>query len=174
MLKNYIKIAYRNLLSKKGYSAVNILGLSIGMTCCLLIFQYIAFEYSFDRFHQNERDLYRVLQTYARPGDELEQGHAFTAQSLGPALAEGVPEIVHVARLHSDNAVVSTPVHPERVFEEDGILYADRAFLSMFSFSLQKGDGARTLEPGTVLLSESMVEKYFGTEDPIGQVLEVK
>jgi putative ABC transport system permease protein len=173
MLKNYIKIAYRNLLSKKGYSALNILGLSIGMTCCLLIFQYVAFEYSFDRFHQNERNLYRILQTYARPGDELDQGHAFTAQSLAPALAEGVPEIVNVARLHSDNAVVSTQAHPERVFEEDGVLYVDPAFLKMFSFSLLKGDAAKTLEPGTVLLSQSMAEKYFGAEDPIGQVLEV-
>ena len=87
MFKNYFKIALRNLLSKKGFSLINILGLSIGLTCCLLIFQYVAFEYSFDRFHVNEPNLYRALQAYARNGDEMDKGHSFTAQALAPAMA---------------------------------------------------------------------------------------
>src|SRR5687768_7082754 len=129
MFKNYLKIAFRNLLNKKGFSAINILGLSIGMTCCLLIFQYVAFEYSFDGFHENKKDVYRVLQSYARSGDELDKGHAFTAQSLAPALQHGVPEIVAITRVHGDNAIVSNPENPQRVFEEEGIIYADRDFL---------------------------------------------
>lgn len=173
MIKNYFKVAFRNLLSKKVYSGINILGLSIGLACCLLIFQYVAFEYSFDRFHENEPKLYRVLQSYARGGDELDQGHAYTAQALAPALEEGVPEILHITRLHSDNAILSSAAHPEQVFEEEGVLYADPEFLKMFTFPLVAGDIGRALESGTALLSESAAQKYFGEANPVGQVLDV-
>lgn len=173
MFSNYFKMAWRNLLGKKVYSFINILGLSIGMTCCLLIFQYVAFEYSFDRFHENGSNLYRVLQAYAREGDELDRGGAFTAQSLAPALLRDVPEIRYITRLHSDNAIVSSDVHPDRVFEEDGVLYADSSFLEMFTFTLDAGDPATALEPGTALLSESAARKYFGTVAARGQVLKV-
>ena len=171
MLKNYFKIALRNLLSKKGFSLINILGLSIGMTCCLLIFQYVAFEYSFDRFHQNKSTLYRVLQAYARSGEELERGHSFTAQSLAPALSGGVPEILEVTRVHSDDAIVSTHARPDRVFEEDKILYTDPGFLKMFTFPLVSGNTEAVLEPGTALITEAAAHKYFGTENPEGQIL---
>src|SRR5688572_19329797 len=140
MLKNYFKIALRNLLGRKGFSTINVLGLSIGMTCCLFIFQYVAFERSFDRFHENGRDLYRVLQAYARGGDELDLGHSYTAQSLAPALAEKVPEILEITRVHSDNAVISRQEQPNAVFEEEGVLYADPAFIKMFTFPLVAGD----------------------------------
>lgn len=173
MFSNYFKMAWRNLLGRKVYSFINILGLSIGMTCCLLIFQYVAFEYSFDRFHENGSNLYRVLQAYAREGDELDRGGAFTAQSLAPALLRDVPEIRYITRLHSDNAIVSSDVHPDRVFEEDGVLYADSSFLEMFTFPLDAGDPATALEPGTALLSESAARKYFGTVAARGQVLKV-
>lgn len=173
MYKNYFKIAFRNLLRKKGYSAINILGLSIGMACCLLIFQYVAFEYSFDRFHEHEKTLYRVLQAYARPGEDLDAGHSYTAQSLAPALEEGVPEILHFTRVHSENAIVSSGAQPERVFEEPGILYVDSLFLKMFTFPLLSGSIDRALEAGTALISELAAQKYFGTANPQGQVLEV-
>lgn len=173
MLNNYFKIAFRNLLGKKGYSAINILGLAIGMTCCLLIFQYVAFEYSFDTFHENQSDIYRVLQTHARPGDELDRGHSFTAQSLAPALAAGVPEITGITRVHADNAVVSSGSRPDRVFEEEGILYVDSAFLRIFTYPLSAGNRAHALAPGTVLLSRSAALKYFGKENPEGQVLDI-
>ena len=173
MFKNYFKVALRSLLNKKGFSLINILGLSIGMTCCLLIFQYVAFEYSFDRFHKNEKDIYRVLQSYARSGDELDRGQSFTAQALAPALAQGVPEIVEITRVHSDDAIVSSQSRPDRVFEEDRIIYADQGFMKMFTVPLVSGDGIMALTPGTALLSESAAHKYFGTANPEGQVLEV-
>ena len=173
MLGNYFKIALRNLLGKKGFSIINILGLSIGMMCCLLIFQFVSFEYSFDRFHQNERTIYRILQAYAAEGDPMDMGHSFTAQSLAPALDAKVPEILHVTRLHSDNAVISSQVRPGEVFEEDRILYADSSFLKMFTFPLVSGDMQNALQPGTVMISESAARKYFGSSEPEGQVLEV-
>jgi putative ABC transport system permease protein len=173
MFKNYLKIAYRNLLNKRGFSLINIIGLSIGMTCCLLIFQYVAFEYSFDRFHQNGKDIYRVLQAYAPKGNEIEMGHAYTAQALAPALKEGVPEILEITRVHSEDAVLSNPAHPEKVFEDDGILYVDPGFTTIFSFPLLSGDENRKLLPGTTLISESAARKYFSNEKAEGQVLEI-
>lgn len=173
MFKNYLKIAFRNLRGKKGFSLINIAGLSIGLTCCLLIFQYVAFEYSFDRFHENENNVYRILQSYARSGEEMEIGHSFTAQALAPALKQGVPDIEEITRVHSDNAIISTHGRPENAFEEDGILYVDPGFLKMFTFPRISGDAASTLTSGTALLSQAAAKKYFGTADPIGQVLEV-
>ncbi len=171
MLKNYFTIARRNLFTNKSFSSLNIVGLSIGMTCCLIIFQYVAFESSFDRFHTRKDNLYRVLQSYARGEDPMENGHAYTAQSLSPALKEGVPEIVNVTRVHSENAIVFNPVTPERIFEEDAALYVDNAFMDMFTFPMVSG--SKALSAGTVLLSEAAAKKYFGNAPAEGQTLDV-
>lgn len=175
MIKNYLKVAFRNLWKKPGYSFINIFGLTIGLTCCLVIFQYVAFEYSFDRFNENETDIYRVTTGMAESGEKLAANGAFTPQAMAPALVETVPEIKHVTRLHPEYqpAVISNPEHPDRLFEEEEIFYADPAFMEMFSFPLVVGSIETVLEPGTILLSESMVQKYFGSENPVGQVLNV-
>ncbi len=173
MFTNYLKIAYRNLLSKKGFSIINIVGLSIGMTCCLLIFQYVAFEYSFDRFHQHKDQLYRVLQAYAPQGDAMDLGHAFTAQALTPALKESVPEILDIARVHPEDAVLANPARPENVFEDAGVLYVDPAFTTMFSFPLATGNATNELESGEALITEASAQKYFGTTNAEGQLLEI-
>jgi putative ABC transport system permease protein len=174
MLKNYLRVALRHLLRHRGYALINVSGLTVGLACCLLLFQYVVFEYSFDRFHEHEADLYRVNTAIARQGEEQEPG-AFTPHGLGPALAEAVPELRHVARLHPEYnaAVVSTPAHPERVFQEEAVFYADPAFLAMFSFPLVAGDAVALAQPGNALVSETMARKYFGAANPIGQVLDV-
>ena len=173
MYKNYFKIAFRNLVGNKGFSVINIIGLAIGMTCCLLIFQFVAFEYSYDRFHDNKENIYRVLQGYAQKGKPIEQGHAYTAQALAPALKEGVPEIAGITRMSSDDAVLFDAKHPENVFEDDGLLYVDKDFLTMFTFPLVAGDVNEALQPGTILISESAAQKYFSSDNPTGEVLEV-
>jgi putative ABC transport system permease protein len=173
MFRNQLLVAFRNLLRKRDFSLINLIGLSIGLTCCLLIFQFVIYEYSFDRFHVNEPHLYRVLQSYARKGEPLQDGGAYTAQALAPVLKERVPEVAAVTRLHSDNVVLWDEDHPDRVFEDDGVLYADPAFVSMFSFSFLSGDPAKALQPGTALLSASAAKKYFGKEDATGEVLHV-
>ncbi|HZY80791.1 MAG TPA: ABC transporter permease [Cyclobacteriaceae bacterium] len=172
MIKNYLKTAYRNVVRGHSFSAINIVGLSIGMACCLIIFQYITFETSFDRFHKNEPTLYRVLQSFARGDDKLDQGHAYTAQALSPALKGGVPEIVDVARLASEQAVVVIPARPGDVFEENNALYADPSFLKMFSFPMASSSEP-DLSSGKVLLSKAAAAKYFGNERAEGQVIEV-
>ncbi len=173
MIRNYIKIAYRNLRSKKGFLIINVVGLSIGMTCCLLIFQFVAFEYSFDKFHDNNAQIYRVLQAFARQGDQLDQGHAYTAQALAPAIKESVPEIVTISRVHSDEAVIVNPEQPAKVFESNSILYVDSGFMKMFNFPMRSGTTSQTVSSGRALISEAAALRYFGTTEAEGKALEV-
>lgn len=171
MLKNYIKMAFRNLGKNPGYSFINIGGLTIGIVCCLLVFQYVAFEYSFDGFNNNALNLYRVNQTEGESTLSPLSGYA-----MGPALTQEVPEVVRFARLHPEynNAIISNPVQPDKAFEEEQVFYADSSFFWMFTYPLVSGDQEHPLtEPGTVLLSETAAQKYFGNENPIGRILDV-
>lgn len=171
MFKNYLTIAWRNLCHNKSFSSLNVVGLSIGMTCCLIIFQYVTLESGFDKFHIKSEELYRVLQAYASPGEQMQTGHAYTAQSLAPAMKSEVPEIVNITRVHSENALVSPSQSHEQVFEEDHALYVDASFLKMFTFPMVTGEPA--LATGTVLLSEATAKKYFGTGKAEGQILDI-
>src|SRR5712691_4612864 len=166
MFTNYLKIAIRHILRRKGYSVINIAGLALGLTCCLLIFQYVAQEYSFDRFHQSFPDLYRVVQTGSRDG----KTDALAGYALGPALAQEVPEVARFTRLHPDynNPIVSRKDQPEKAFEEKRVYYVDPSFFQMFSFPLVSGNSGHALvESGTALISESSAWKYFGSADPM-------
>ncbi|MFC4870679.1 ABC transporter permease [Negadavirga shengliensis] len=175
MIKNYFKIALQNLRKNPGYALINIGGLGIGMACCLLIFQYVAFEYSFDEFHENAGDIYHI--SWARVQNDGEPNIiASTGWSVAPALAEETPEVLRFARVHPEygSAVISNPIQPDKTFEEDRLYYVDSSFFHMFTYPLVSGDPTRALEPGTLLLSQSAAQKYFGNEDPIGQILEVR
>ncbi len=175
MLKNYLTVALRHLARQKGYAFINVAGLTLGLAGCLIIFQYVAFEYSFDRFNANASDLYRITQTVARNGEAAEVD-GLGGYAMGPALAQEVPEIERFARLHPDytHPILSNPAQPDKAFQEERVYYADPAFLQMFSYPLVTGDTAQALaEPGTLLLSESAARKYFGSEDALGQVLDV-
>lgn len=173
MIKNYFKIAYRSLLSKKVYSCINIIGLSIGITCCMLIFQYVNFEKSFDQFHTHESEIYRILPGFGRGGEKVAFDGAFTSQAMAPAFKEAIPEIAHITRVHPDNIIVSDAAHPDKVFEEEQVLYADRDFLEIFSFPVVAGDSRQMLKPGTALLSLEAAQKYFGEDSPLGKTLSV-
>lgn len=172
MLKNYFKVAFRNLWQNPGYSFINIFGLTIGLTCCLIIFQFVAFEYSFDRFHENDSELYRVVMAGSR-GGEKEGAGTFTPQAMGSALAESIPEIQLFTRITPDEPVVSSSSDPDRVFEEKKVLYVDDEFMQMFTFPLVSGEMQSALRRGTVLISQSAANKYFGTENAVGEVLNV-
>lgn len=119
MYNNYFKIAWRNLFNKRSFSSLNIIGLSIGMTCCLIIFQYVTFESGFDNFHDRKEDVYRVLRAYARGNEPMTRGHAYTPQALLPALKAAIPEIENISRVHDENAIVFNPDTPAKVFEEN-------------------------------------------------------
>ncbi len=175
MFRKHFTIALRNLLNKKVYATLNILGLAIGLACCLLIFQYVSFEYSFDTFNENSTTLYRINQTTVQGGGEPDF-EATVGWAMAPALAQEVPEVHRFVRLHPEyfNAIISPPDQPDKVFEEDEVYYADTTFFQMFSYPLISGHPTRALESGTVMLSESAARKYFGDEDPMGQSLDVR
>jgi putative ABC transport system permease protein len=141
----------------------------------LVIFQYVAYEYSFDDFNTNAPNLYRVTQTTIRNGREPDT-KALGGYAMGPALAQSVPEVIRFTRLHPDysDPVVSNSAQPDKVFEEERVHYVDPAFLQMFSYPLVLGEEGKALvEPNTILISESTARKYFGAENPIGKVLKV-
>ena len=174
MFKNYLRSALRNLLRHRIYAALNIAGLALGMACCLLIFRYVAFQLSFDRFHEQADQIYL--------GFTHEAGNAAGSNTyprwphlLGPTIAQERPEVERFARvLRGRIPVVSSVRDPGQVFSEERLVFADPALLEMFSFPLVEGDADAALtEPGTLLLSESTARKYFGTENPIGKTLKV-
>ncbi len=175
MFKNYFTTALRNLQRRKGYSFINIAGLTFGLACCLIIFQYVAFEYSFDDFNPNTAQLYRVTQTNIKGGGEPQRS-ALCGYGMGPALAQGVPEVTRFARIHPDysNPVIANAAEPEKVFKEERVFYADAAFLHMFSYPLMMGDATQALTaPNTMLISATAARKYFGEENPLGKALNV-
>lgn len=162
MLGNYLRIALRNLLKHKGYSFINLFGLALGLSCCILLANLILHELSYDKFHEKAERIHRVV--LALKG---ETGYA-TPAPLAPALEQQIPEIEKAVRFLSTQTVVQ---YEEKMFVES-VLFADPAFLEMFSFPLVQGYAApATRNPNSVILSEAMSKKYFGSEDPIGKAL---
>lgn len=166
MLKNYIITALRNIIRHKSHSVINILGLSIGFTACILILLYIQDELSYDRFHEQRDKIVRVI--WESP--ETKQGAAITPAPLAPALDEEFPEIREVVRLHRYyNAILG--VNDAR-FEETNFIFADGNIFEVFSFNMIKGDPSTALrDPFTVVLTESKANIYFGDKDPIGEII---
>jgi putative ABC transport system permease protein len=168
MLFNIIKTAIRHLYKRKVFSLINILGLAIGMSCCILILLWVSDELSYDRFHSNYQNIYRV-------GEEQKQGDdlfpvGVTPAPLGPALAESFPEILNSVRIQY--GVSGLIKYNEKLFRETAIILTDPSFFDLFNFPLLKGDKSQVLaENNSFVITESIAEKYFGDEDPIGKVL---
>jgi putative ABC transport system permease protein len=168
MIRNYIKITLRTISKNKVYTALNVLGLALGMAACMFIMQYVAFERSYDKFHENADNLYRIQYNFYREG-ELQFECAAAVPRVGPFMKEKMPEVVDFARAYPLSMVVS---YNNINFREDRIHIADPAFLKIFSFPLMAGDLETCLtEPNTVVISETAARKYFGDEDPIGKMI---
>lgn len=170
MIANYFKIALRNLLKRKGYSFLNIIGLAIGITCCLLIFQYVAFERSYDKFPEKSKDIVRLRLDSYRQG-KLAWKSATSYPAFGPTMKRDFPEVENFCRLHDADLLLSNDEKNVKFTEEKGY-YADPAFLSMFNVQLKEGNPETALNgPDKLLLSESMAHKYFGNENALGKRL---
>ncbi|MGB6867483.1 MAG: ABC transporter permease [Candidatus Aminicenantaceae bacterium] len=166
MIKNYIKIALRNLSRHKGYSFINIAGLAIGMTCCILILLWVQDELSFDRFHKNADSIYRVIQDINF--SDHSTTWAITQGPLGPSLKEDFPEIENFTRVTGQRFRLT---HGEHSYDEV-LGMADGSIFEMFTFPLIEGDPQTALsDPHSIVLTEEMAKKYFGDEHPIGKVL---
>jgi len=172
MLKNYIKVALRNMKRQKGYSLINILGLAIGLACCLLILVYVQYERSYDRYHKNADHIYRVVEELNFFGEKNHM--AITPAPFAPAMKNEFPEVKEAVRFmkgnFSEGKVLVT--HGTDNYYEDKWFFADHSVFEIFTFPLIKGDAKSALkEPFTVVISEEKARKYFGDEDPIGKIL---
>ena len=164
MIKNYFKIAFRNLQRHKAYSLLNISGLAIGMACSILILLWVQNELSYDRFHANAAELYRLT-------DNAEDFKAaVTPAGMGAGLQSEILEIKAVVRISKPASVLFEEGTSK--FQENRVFYVDSNFLHVFSFKLLQGDRNSALSnPNGILLTEAMAKKYFGDQDAIGKVL---
>jgi putative ABC transport system permease protein len=171
MFKINLKFALRHLFKNKSYSILNILGLAFGMSCSLVILLWIFNEYDYDNFHQKNDQLFQVFRYEKRTDGSSEISPTLSAP-LATALLEEVPEIKAVTRVPWFPRVLIKV--KDKSFFEQGII-VDTSFFEMFSFKLKQGDPKQVLhDPGSIVISEKLVEKYFGTEDPIGKTIIMK
>ncbi len=170
MIKNYFTIALRNLKMRKGYSLLNVFGLAIGITCCLLIFQYVAFERSYDTFENDANNIVRLrLDSYQQ--GKLSWKSATSYPAFGPTMKKDFPEVENFCRLHDADLVLSNEERQVKFKEENGY-FADPSFLTMFNIRLVQGNPKYALDaPDKILLSEKTAKKYFGNEDALGKKL---
>lgn len=168
MIKNYVKITFRNLKKHKFYSFINITGLAIGIACCITIFLWIQNELGYDRFHKNAGELYRIVQESPQGGKVFHFN--VTPSGLGPLLKEQYPEIIDSARY----ADTLWDMGRKETHFRERVSLVDESFLQMFSYPLLEGTPQAALEnPFSIVISEEMREKYFAGEDPLGQTLRV-
>ena len=161
MFKSQITIALRHMSRHRGYTAINVLGLAVGLVCAILIFLFVRYELSYDRYHEKAERIYRVtLNDSAR-----------SPRELGPILQADFPEIQQFARLLP---TIGTWImkHGDRVYYEKNVYWANNELFDVFTFPLVRGDPDHALEaPFTVVISEETARKYFGDEDPMGKTI---
>ncbi len=168
MLRNYFLVAVRNILKRKFYSFINIAGLTIGVAATLFIILYIMDELSYDRFHARIDHMYRVELHGKLAGQEIYAAN--TPPPLAQAMVNEVPGVESALRLWEWNDVVIR--YEDKVFTDDLIFHTDSNFFKFFSFKLIEGDpGTALKEPNSMVLTESMAEKFFGDEEKLGKIL---
>lgn len=175
MIKNYFKVIIQNLIRNKAYSFINILGLSVGLAVCLVIIQYVRFENSYDRFHTNYENKYRVYVEFTYSDGSINRDAA-NFGTTGEALKDDFPEVKNYVRITPEYGRVVFKLK-NQAFEEQKVYYADPNMFVFFDYKLLEGDPKTALmESGSVVLSRKSAEKYFGpfdtwTESPLNQVI---
>jgi len=167
MLRNYIKIAFRNLWRHKSFSIINIIGLAVGLTACFLIFMYVRFELSYDKFNQNFDNIYRLNTDIKAPNEVLHWSSA--SAPMGPALQQDYPDVQSYVRIFGYGYLVESKLSK---FQENNLAFVDPSIFKIFTFPLVEGDPNTALNaPYSVVLTETMAKKYFGSEDALGKSL---
>ena len=171
MFKNYFKIAWRNLIKNKISSSINIAGLTIGLTCCLLIALYIQHELSFDKFEKNGDRIARVIMQYSFAGSSESNEGNYTSVRVAAIFPKTFPEIESAIKMTEYSRVVR---YDDKMFDEKNFMYADANFFDIFSFKLLSGNVHDALSaPYDIVLTESTAKKYFGNSNPINKTLRV-
>ncbi len=169
MLKNYIKIALRNLIRHRTYTFINIFGLAIGIICCLLILVYVQDELNYDRYHEKADQVYRIINAGTIRGNQIEI--PLVSGPWGPAMVEEFPEVLKAVRIKPPDSrwVIE---HGDRKFFEKGLYFVDTTFFEVFDVEMVTGDPETVLNaPYSMVITEEMAEKYFGEEDPVGKII---
>ena len=166
MSMNFFVNAMRNMRKQRGYIVLNLVGLAIGLTSFMFITLYVINELSYDRFHKNYSNIYRLKVVGRMAGGTLDQ--AVTAAPMAQAMLNDYPEVLHVTRVTQLGAWLIR--FGENKFNEDGVLFADSTFFNVFDFKLLRGDPKTALvRPRSMILTEKYAKKYFGNNDPMGQ-----
>ena len=170
MLINYLKTAFRLLVRQKSYSFINIGGLAIGMSVCILILSYVFFELSYDKFHENPDQIYRVGVDATVGGNTMNL--AVTSGRMSEALREDFPEVLENTRFSQSGT--QDVIIGEHKFIQDDFLYVDSSFLNVFSFEMVQGLREEALlHTRSVVLTEKTANKFFGERDPMGEMIKI-
>ncbi|HMG68525.1 MAG TPA: ABC transporter permease, partial [Chitinophagaceae bacterium] len=167
MIKNYLKIAFRNLTKYKFTSFINVFGLTVGLTCCLLIFTFILHEISYDKFQPNADRVYRVTRIFNnQQTGAVSLNLSTVAPPFGPLLQNDFKEIEDMTRMYPNNV---TPLkYNDKIFNEQKVFFADDRFVDFFDVKMLRGNPQKALiDPYSVMLTDEVAKKYFGDEDPI-------
>jgi putative ABC transport system permease protein len=167
---NYLKTALRKIRRQTGYSLINTAGLAVGMACCVLILLYVQHEWSFDRYHENSRRIFRLVAERKTPdGTRFD---ATTPPPLGPALTRDLPSVAQVVRFLSPDNPTPLVARGDARFYEKKFVFADPSVFIVFTMPFLEGDPETALrKPYAVVLTASMARKYFGRSDPLGKTL---
>jgi putative ABC transport system permease protein len=166
MIKNYFKIAFRNLWKHKGFSAINILGLAIGIAACLVIMLFVTYERSFDSMHS--KNIVRLNEVQQFEGMVQPQNVALSMYPMGPTLKTEFPEVKNFTRVR-ESSKMELRYKEKRIFLPS-VLYVDSTFMQLFDFQLLQGDRNKMLENiNTIVLTRESAKKIFGNENPIGK-----
>lgn len=173
MIKNYLTIALRSFLKHKSFTILNVVGLSLGMVASLLILQYVKYERSYDTFHSNAADVYRIQYNQWQSG-KLRFECAAAVPAVGPAMKNNFPEVKAFTRLFPVSGIASyeSPQRGVISFREEKMQITDPAVFEVFDFNLLKGDKATALQgPNKTVISQQAAKKYFNDEDPMGKTI---
>ena len=167
MFKNYLTVAVRNILKYKLFSIINITGLVIGMTCCLMLFIYVQDELSYDRFHKDYDKVYRIALHGKIGGQEVQTANS--SLPVGPAMQAEIPGIEEVTRLKlSTNGSGYAMRYEDKIFTEEKIFIVDSNFFQFFSFTLLKGDPNTVLdEPNSIVVTEELARKSIHDNESV-------
>jgi putative ABC transport system permease protein len=168
MIKNYFTSIWRYISRNKGFTIINILGLAIGMTACMLITQYVMHEFSYDDFHEKKARIFRMQQDRYDNG-VLATRWAAGCAGIGPDMKANFPEVEAYVRLTRTSPTLSTS---DVFFKEDNVYFASEDFFKIFSIKLIAGEDSSVLtDPFKIAISQSLAKKYFGNVNPIGKIL---
>jgi putative ABC transport system permease protein len=171
MIKNYFKIAFRNLWRNKAFSAINIFGLAIGIATCLIIMLFVQNELSYDRFNKKADQMVRVVFRGTVEGQKMKEANVMPP--VARTLLNNYPEVKQATRLQQGGSPIV--VYGDKSFKEDAFAYVDPNFFMVFTLPLLEGDPKTALQqPNTIVITEAIAHKYFGNNDPLGKVLTFK